>query len=407
MSVAGIRQQFPALVVDPRVVYLDSASTTQKPGQVVDTVHRYLAEETANAGRGTYPWANRVTRTLEQVREKTARFVGARDTDEIVFTAGATASLNAVAVAWGLANLRDGDELLFNPLDHSSNVYPWMNLRQVLQRFGTTVQLVPYGVTATGEADTDDILSKVSSRTRLITTSHIHNVFGSMTTLEELRGRIDSSVLLCFDCGQSAGHVPIDVTGLGADFVAFSAHKMFGAPGAGVLYCNRRVHGRLQPFLPGGHSGVTVEGGRLRSTGMPHLLEGGTHSVVGILSLGSAIDFIDDIGIDAIASHNRDLTLQLVGRLRRIPGLELLPGVAAGLCRVGYGIVSFTVDGISASDVGFALSARDFYVRTGSHCLPNADVYSDSLRVGLHVYNTADEVDRFADFLETIVKEGG
>ena len=134
MSVAGIRQRFPALVADPRVVYLDGASTTQKPGRVVDTVGRYLAEETANAGRGTYPWANRVTRKLEQVREQTARFVGAGNPDEIVFTAGATASLNAVALAWGLANLRDGDEILFNPLDHSSNVYPWMNLRQVLHR---------------------------------------------------------------------------------------------------------------------------------------------------------------------------------------------------------------------------------------------------------------------------------
>jgi cysteine desulfurase/selenocysteine lyase len=338
MSVAGIREQFPALVADPRVVYLDSASTTQKPGRVVDTVGRYLAQETANAGRGTYPWANRVTRKLEQVREQTARFVGAGNPDEIVFTAGATASLNAVALAWGLANLRDGDEILFNPLDHSSNVYPWMNLRQVLQRFGTTIHLVGYGVTATGEADTDDILSKVSSRTRLITTSHIHNVFGSMTTLEELRGRIDSSVLLCFDCSQSAGHVPIDVTSLGADFVAFSAHKMFGAPGTGVLYCNRSVHGQLQPFLPGGHSGVAVEGGFLRTAGMPGLLEGGTHNIAGILALGAAIDFIDDVGIDAIASQNRDLTLQLVDRLRQIPALEFRNCVIAarGNCVIAH-----------------------------------------------------------------------
>jgi cysteine desulfurase/selenocysteine lyase len=138
---------------------------------------------------------------------------------------------------------------------------------------------------------------------------------------------------------------------------------------------------------------------------MPGLLEGGTHNIAGILALGAAIDFIDDVGIDAIASHNRDLTLQLVDRLRRIPVMEFLPGVAAATCRVGYGIASFTVDGISASDVGFALSSRDFYVRTGSHCLPNADADEDSLRVGLHVYNTPDEIDRFADFLERIVKE--
>ncbi|MGC9665390.1 aminotransferase class V-fold PLP-dependent enzyme [Planosporangium sp. 12N6] len=405
MSVAGIRQRFPALVADPRVVYLDSASTTQKPGPVVDTVVRYLAEETANAGRGTYPWANRVTRRVERVREQVARFVGAGSPDEIVFTAGATASLNAVALAWGLANLRDGDEILLNPRDHSSNVYPWLNLQRILHRFGTTVHLVPYGVTATGEADTDDILSKIGVRTRLITTSHVHNVFGSMTTLEELRGRIDSSVLLCFDCSQSAGHVPIDVTALGADFAAFSAHKMFGAPGTGVLYCHRRVHRQVQPFLPGGHSGVAVDSGVLRATGMPYLLEGGTADVAGILALGAAIEFIDDVGIATIAAHNRDLTLQVVDRLRRIPALEFLPGVAAATCRVGYGIVSFTVDGVAAGDLGFALASRDFYVRTGSHCLPDAQPQDDSVRVGLHVYNTADEIHRFADFLELIVKE--
>ncbi|NJC72467.1 aminotransferase class V-fold PLP-dependent enzyme [Planosporangium thailandense] len=407
MSVTGIRRQFPALVAAPRVVYLDSASTTQKPAAVADAVGRYLSGETANAGRGTYPWANRATRELERVRENVARFVGAGGPEEVVFTAGATASLNAVALSWGLANLRDGDEILYNPRDHASNVYPWLNLRQALRRLGTTIDLVGYRVTATGEADTADILSKVTSRTRLITTSHIHNVFGSLTTLQELRGRVGGAVLLCFDCSQSVGHVPVDVTALGADFAAFSAHKVFGAPGTGVLYCHRRVHGQLRPFLPGGGSGVTVDDGCLRAADMPYLLEGGTPNVAGILALGAAVDFIDGVGIDAIAAHDRDLTLRLVDRLRRVPGLELLPGVAAGACRVGYGIVSFRSDAVSASDLGFALSSRDFYVRTGSHCLSDHGADDGSVRVSLHVYNTADEIDRFADFLELIVKEAG
>ena len=173
-------------------------------------------------------------------------------------------------MSWGLANLRDGDEILFSPLGHASNVYPWVHLRQLLARFGTNIALVPYGVTATGAADPADIAAKVSSRTRLIVATHIHNLFGSMTTLAELRGRLDPSIRLCFDCSQSVGHVPVDVTRLGADFAAFSGHKMFGVPGTGVLYASRRVHHELVPFLPGGGSGVRLAGGALREvTGFP------------------------------------------------------------------------------------------------------------------------------------------
>jgi cysteine desulfurase/selenocysteine lyase len=384
-----LRRCFPALVTRPEVAYLDSASTAQKPAVVVEAVQRHLSDAAANAGRGTYPWANRVTRELETVRERVARFIGAAGPDEIVFTAGATASLNAVALSWGLTNLGDGDEILYNPLDHASNVEPWRNLARILGRHGTTVRLVPYAVTGAGEADLDDIRGKAGPRTRLITASHLHHVFGSLTTLEEL----DLPALRCFDCSQSAGHLPLDVTALGADFAAFSAHKMFGLPGTGVLYAGRRTHPGLAPFLPGGHTG----------TGMPSLLEGGTQNLAGIVALGAAIEFVEQIGLDAIAVHDRVLTRHLVERLRVIRGVELLPGVAAASCDVGYGIVSFTVDGVSASDVGFIAAADDLYVRTGTHCLPDAD--GESVRVSTHVYTGADEIDRFADLIARIAKE--
>ena len=166
-----------------------------------------------------YPWSTRAARMLADTRERAARFVGADGPDEIVFVSGTTAGLNAVAMSWGLANLRDGDEILFSPLGHASNVYPWVHLRQLLARFGTSIALVPYAVTATGAADPADIAAKVSSRTRLIVATHIHNLFGSMTTLAELSGRLDPSIRLCFDCSQSVGHVPVHVASLGADFV--------------------------------------------------------------------------------------------------------------------------------------------------------------------------------------------
>ncbi|WP_280269815.1 aminotransferase class V-fold PLP-dependent enzyme [Nocardia wallacei] len=407
---AAVRTLFPALT-EAAEVYLDSASTTQKPRPVIEAIHRYHSSRTANAGRGTYPWSTGLTRAIEGVRERTAEFLGATP-QEVVFTAGATAGLNAVALAWGLAALDDGDEILYSPRDHASNVYPWIQLRATLAGFGRRVRLIPYRVTALGEADIDDIAAKLSPRTRLITVSHLHHVFGSVTTLEELRGRLDPRVLLCFDCSQSAGHLPVDVAELGADFAVLSAHKMFGAPGTGVLYCRRRVHDRLTAFLPGGNSGVAVSDSGLRPTRMPEQLEGGTPNIPGILALGAALEFLGEIGIGTITAHNRALTQRLITGLRPLPGLQFLPGPAHAPCETGYGTVSFTLDGISAADLGFVLAESGFLVRTGAHCVPTAehtteDVAADdvSVRVSTHLYNTADEIDRFVRCVATIATE--
>ncbi|WP_232839612.1 MULTISPECIES: aminotransferase class V-fold PLP-dependent enzyme [Nocardia] len=402
-----VREMFPALA-DSTEVYLDSAATTQKPLAVIDAVHRYHSSHTSNAGRGTYPWATALGTRLSRIRTRTAAFVGADHPDEIVFTSGATAALNAVALSWGFAELRDGDEILYNPGDHVSNVYPWHHLRELLARSGRRITLIPYRMTATGEADTDDILAKTTPRTRLVTTSHLHHVFGGRTTLEELRGRIDPSVLLCFDCSQSGGHLPIDVTELGADFAIFSAHKMFGAPGTGVLYCHRRIHDRLLPFLPGGNSGVRLTETGLTTTGMPELMEGGTHNIPGILALGAALDVLESLDLAVIAAHDRALTLRLIDGLRQVPGLDFLPGPAYAACEVGYGIVSFTLTGITSADAGFVLSELGFLVRTGLHCTVSDEDGTrdvDSVRVSTHIYNTAEEIDRLIRCVRTIAQE--
>ncbi|MEV0338067.1 aminotransferase class V-fold PLP-dependent enzyme [Nocardia sp. NPDC050713] len=403
----AVRALFPALAESPEV-YLDSAATTQKPLPVIETIHRYHSSRTANAGRGTYAWSTELTARVADVRARAAVFLGAEHPDEVVFTAGATAALNAVALSWGLAELADGDEILYNPRDHASAVHPWHHLRQLLTRFGRHIELVPYRTTELGEADTADILGKLTPRTRLIVTSHLHHVYGAVTTLEELRGRIDPSVLLCFDCSQSGGHLPVDVTELGADFAVFAAHKMFGAPGVGLLYCHRRIHDRLLPFLPGGNSGVRLTESGLVGTAMPDLLEGGTHNIPGILALGSALDVLESFGIEAIAAHNRALSLRLIERLRAAPGLEFLPGPAYAPCATGYGIVSFRIAGISAADLGFVLGEMGFLVRTGLHCTPAAGPGADdldSVRVSTHIYNTLDEIDRFTACVTTIAEE--
>ncbi|MFD3701671.1 aminotransferase class V-fold PLP-dependent enzyme [Nocardia sp. NPDC058658] len=402
---ASIRARFPALA-DPSVVYLDSAATTQKPDTVIAAVTDYHRSQTANAGRGAYGWATSLSAQIAGVRTRAAGFVGAQSSDEIVFTGGATTALGAIAHSWGLAALDDGDEILYNPDDHAANVLPWHHLRDTMARFGRRIVLRPYRSTATGEADVEDILAQIGPRTRLITTSHLHHVYGGLTTLEELHGRIDPEILLCFDCSQSGGHLPVDVTDLRADFAVFAGHKMFGAPGTGLLYCHRRVHDRLRPFLPGGHSGVRISEAGLVGTGMPELLEGGTYNIPGILSLAPAFDLLDELDRFAVAAHNRVLTLRLIDGLREIPGIDFLPGPAHAPCAVGYGIVSFTLDGISAADLGFVLADGGFMVRTGAHCVPSADAGSSSVRVSTQLYNTLDEIDRFLACVSGIAGHG-
>ncbi|MEC3956601.1 aminotransferase class V-fold PLP-dependent enzyme [Nocardia sp. CDC153] len=400
-----VRRLFPSLG-ETSDIYLDSASTTQKPVPVIRAVHLYHSERTANAGRGTYPWASSLTRRIEEVREAMAEFIGAAP-DEVVFTGGSTAGMNAVALSWALTNLRDGDEILYSPRDHASNVYPWHHLRRLLEGFGRRIRLVPYRLTQLGEADIEDVAARITPRTRLITVGHLHHVFGTLTTLEELRGRIDPDIALCFDCSQSGGHLPVRVDELDADFAVFAAHKMFGAPGTGVLYCRRRRHGELTPFLPGGNSAVSLTDSGLLAGAMPQLLEGGTQNIPGILALGAALEVLTEVGLGTIADHNRALTQRLITSLRAIPGVEFLPGPAYAPCETGYGILSFTLDGISATDLGFVLSELGFLVRTGAHCVPADDVPmdEDSVRVSTHVYNTFDEIDRFTECVATIAEE--
>lgn len=402
---ATIRSMFPALV-ESEQTYLDSAATTQKPRPVVETIERYHSARTANAGRGTYPWATALSEEIADVRDRSKRFINAEHWDEVVFTDGATAALNAVAMSWGLNVLDDGDQILYSPHDHASAVYPWHHLRGVLARFGRHIDLVPYRTTQHGEADTDDIAAKVSARTRLIATSHLHHVFGARTTLQELRNRVDPAILLCFDCSQSGGHMPVDVTELRADFAIFAGHKMFGAPGTGMLYCRRRVHPDLLPFLPGGGSAVRVGDSGLEPTTMPQALEGGTPNIPGILALGTALELLETVGMATIAAHNHALTMRLIEGLRAVPGLEFLPGPAFDATASGYGIVSFTLDSISAADLGFVLAEFGFLVRTGAHCMPDSnETEQPSVRVSTHIYNTADDIEHFIDCVHTIAEE--
>lgn len=398
-----IKTSFPFFYRHEGIVYFDNASTTQKPQRVLDALNEYWSEYCANAGRGSYTSANRVTKEVEGVREKVRDFIQAKSPNEIVFTSGATASLNTVAYAWGLTNLQSGDEVMVCLEDHDSNALPWINLQKILAKMGKQIRIVTFRNTSAGDANIEDILAKITKQTRLIVMTHIHNVYGTKSDVEILREKIDSKILISLDASQSIGHIPIDVQCLGVDFLSFSGHKMFASTGIGVLWINQRIHEQIQPFLVGG--GVTEAGGKSEVVfkKMPYLLEGGTPNISGVISLGAAIDFIQEITLEKIQYQMLELSQYLLQQLRTLDKIVFLPGIAFCKCAVGYGIVSFNIEGISSSEVGFILNEHQIYVRTGTHCTGGGNELNDSVRVSLHVYNTKEEIDRLVEVLKGII----
>lgn len=265
---------------------------------------------------------------------------------------------------------------------------------------------MPYRTTRTGEADVDDVRARLGPRTRVVVLTHVHGVLGGRSTLEEVD--LPPDVALVVDATQSAGHGPVDVGALRADFLYLSAHKMFGLPGAGALVCRRRTHDRLGPAFPGGTGQGVADGGAadlddVEPAGGPRALEPGTPNVPALVALAAAVRFVEALGPDAVAAHTADLTLRLVDGLRGVPRVRLLPGVAHASCRVGHGIVSFTVDGERGDDVGFALAEHGVDVRAGRHCLAVRGALGDPVRASVHAYTTPDDVDRLVGTLRDLV----
>ncbi len=406
----SIRGQFPIFANNQGCIYLDSASTTQKPICVLKAMSNYYQEYCANAGRGSYPWAQKVTTEIQQVREKVAIWLNATDTSEVVFTSGATAGLNTVAYAWGMYNLQQEDEILYCPDDHKSTVSPWLYLQTILSRFGKTIHLVPYSIKSSGEIDIEDVSAKVTSKTKLIALTHIHNVFGAINDIAGIRKKVGNSVLLSLDASQSIGHITVNVKELGIDFLAFSGHKMFASPGIGVLWVNKYIHDQLSPFMVGGEQELSPTSNSqkvsLTPLEMPHLLEAGTLNIAGILTLGKAIDFINELTLRTIENHGRELTHHLLRQLQQLPEIVFLPGIAYSICPNGHGILSFHIEGLPASEAGFILSSHNIFVRTGTHCTRGTATRQDSVRISLHIYNTQQEIDACVSILQKIVSRG-
>ena len=375
-----LREQFPIITANPGLAYLDSAATAQKPQAVLDAVTDYLTTGNANAGRGTYTWANHTTARVEQARQQVAAFLGdpAPDRSGVHFVSGTTEGLRAVARDWLTGYLRDGDEIIVPYADHNANLLPWLEAIDLLGRQGIRVAVREMPYDAAHDYDTARL--PVGPRTRFIAATHVHHVYGGDMNVARLRAAAGPDVVICVDAAQSVGHLPVSVANLDADFVVFSGHKAMALPGIGAVWAANQ---RGPAFRPGGWAG--------------------TPNTAGILSLAAALDWLDEAGLDQIARWTVALGARLTDGLRRLQSYEVL-GCQRSLAldsavQQRHGIVTFRHRRIVSNDLGFILAGEGIMIRADDHCQSDKGEKTASVRVSLHIYNTAEEIDRLLQIL--------
>jgi cysteine desulfurase / selenocysteine lyase len=381
-----LRAQFPIVTGHPDLVYLDSAATAQKPQAVLDAAWTYLTTSNANAGRATYPWANRTTALVEHARERVKEFLHdpAPERSSTHFTSGTTEGLSTIALDWLPAYFADGDELVVPEADHQANITPWLEAQRLLARQGVRVRVVPMPYQAgSGDYDHRALAALAGPRTRFVAVTHVHHVYGGDMNVHRVRQAVGPEAVICLDAAQSVGHLPVSVADLDVDFVAFSGHKALALPGTGAVWARQE---RGPEFRPGGWNG--------------------TPNTVGIASLAAALDWLDAAGLDRIERWTVALAARLTDGLRHLGAYEVL-GCQTSLAADSavqrrQGIVAFRHREITSGDLGFILFSHGFMVRSDSHCQGSAGEETGSVRVSPHVHNTPEEIDRLLDVLRAL-----
>lgn len=401
LDVAALRRDFPALhqeVNGRPLVYLDNAATSQKPQAVIDALADYYREDNANVHRGIHELSRRATIAYEGARAAVARFIGAADASEVVWTRGTTEGINLVAHAWGGDALKPGDEILLSVMEHHSNLVPW----QLLAR-RTGARLRYLELDDEGRLILDDLPTLLTERTRLVAVTHVSNALGTINPVREIVAaarEVGARVLV--DGAQGAVHTKVDVQDLGADFYAFSGHKMCGPTGIGVLWARPDLLGSMEPFMGGGEMIQFVERDASTWAEVPHKFEAGTPNIAGAVGMAAAVDYLSRVGMDAIAAHERNLVTYALERLNEIPGITL------------YGprdphersaVVSFTLGDAHPHDISTILDSEGIAVRAGHHCaqlVMKRYGVAATARASFYLYNTRDEVDRLVEGLAAV-----
>lgn len=399
ISIESIRKDFPILgreVYGKPLVYLDNAATTQKPQCVIDAISEAYCNENANVHRGIHFLSQQATDLMEAAREKVRQFIGAGSTEEIIFTRGTTESINLLASSFAQAFLKEGDEVVISGMEHHSNIVPW---QIQAQRYGFKIKVIP--VTDLGELDMDAFKALLTAKTKLVSITHVSNVLGTVNPVSEIISLAHShGIPVAIDGAQAVPHIKVNVKELGADFYALSGHKIYGPTGIGVLYGRKELLEKMPPYQGGGEmiKKVTFEGTTYNE--LPYKFEAGTPDYVGSIALGTALDYVQQIGMEQIAAYESELCSYALARLGEIPGMRII-----GNSPERSAVVSFLVGNIHPSDMGTLLDRLGIAVRTGHHCAePLMDRFGipGTVRASFSFYNTKSEIDVLTAGIERV-----
>ena len=403
LNVARIRADFPILgrEVKPGVplVYLDSTATTQKPRSVLEAMDVFYRTNNANIHRGVHTLAEESTAMYEQAREAVAKFVNAPSAEQIIFTRNATESINLVAYTWARANLKSGDLIILTEMEHHSNLVPWQMLAS---ERGVVLEFIP--VTDDGLLDLEVYRSLLARAPKLVAFSGMSNVLGTINPVVEMvRLAHAAGAVTLVDGAQSVPHLPVDVQALDVDFLAFSAHKMLGPTGIGVLYGKVDLLEAMPPFLGGGDMIKTVHLRSFVPNSLPHKFEAGTPAIAEAVGFGAALAYLTKVGMDAVAAHEQEMVSYALERLEEIPGVKVI-GPSAG--KKG-GVAAFTLEGVHPHDVAQILDRSGVAVRAGHHCaqpLHEKFGISATTRASFYLYSIKEEVDKLVDGIYEVKK---
>jgi len=398
-DVYKVRAEFPILarkIQGKPLVYLDNAATSQKPQAVIDAIVHYYTTENANIHRGVHTLSMQATESYERARAIVQRVLNAAEPGEIIFVRGSTEGINLVAQTWGRTHIGRGDEIIISTMEHHSNIVPWQIL---CEQQGAKLLIAP--ISDDGELLLDEFEKLLGPKTKFVSMAHISNALGTVNPVRkvvELAHRCNARVLV--DGAQAIPHMSVDVHALDCDFYVFSGHKVYGPTGIGALYGKAELLDAMPPYQGGGDmiSSVTFE--KTLYNRVPHKFEAGTPNVSGAIGLGTALEYINAIGMDRIAAHEHQVLAYGTERLQAIPGLRLI-----GTAREKAGVLSFVVDGIHPHDVGTILDQEGIAVRTGHHCaqpLMQRFGVPATARASLALYNTVEEIDALANGLQKV-----
>lgn len=400
LNVEEIRKDFPILhrqVNGKPLVYFDNGATSQKPQQVIDVINRYYQHENSNIHRGIHTLSQEATDAYEKARTTVQQFINAKHHHEVIFTSGTTGSINLVASSFGKKHLQAGDEIIISTMEHHSNIVPW---QMICEEKGAVLKVIP--ISDKGELLMDEFEKLLSSKTKLVSITHVSNTLGTINPVKEiikLAKAVGAAILI--DGAQAVPHTKVDVQALDCDFYAFSGHKMFGPTGVGILYGKEAILNDLPPYQGGGDMIKTVTFEKTTYNELPHKFEAGTPNIVGGLGLAAAIDYMNNIGIANIEAYEHELLSYATEKIKQIEGIRII-GEASNKASV----LSFLVDGTHPSDIGMIIDKLGIAIRTGHHCtepLMNRFDIPGTARASFAFYNTKEEIDVFIKALERAV----